>query len=103
MTRALLAVTLVLAALSSGCEAQPAAKAPRAAAAPAPDLNRSGAIMTARSDVRARYGNDGWIAWVDAQQLGRYWVVELRSHDGKGLRYAISTADGSIRERRLFQ
>ena len=100
MTRALFTVTLVLAALSSGCEAEPARRAPAAAAAP--DLNRSAAILAARSDARARYG-DGWIAWVNAQQLGRYWVVERRAHDGKGLRYAISTADGSIRERRVFQ
>lgn len=92
---------LLLAALVSGCAADPP---PRAAQAEEQvvEINRTHAIRAARSDAAARYG-EGWIAWVDATQIGRYWLVELRTVDGKGMRYAISTNDGSIRQRSVFQ
>ena len=56
----------------------------------------------ARSDASARFGGN-WIANVVAQNVGRFWVVELRAQSGAGVRYAISTNDGAIRERSLFQ
>jgi len=93
---------VVLAAFAAGCEAQPEPKAPPSREAAAVEVNRALAIRTARHDARSRYG-DGWISWVDATQLGRYWVVELRDTGGKGMRYAISTTDGSIRQRAIFQ
>lgn len=95
------ACAAVLANLACGCAAQPAAK-PVPQQEIAVDINRATAIRAARTDAAARFG-DGWIAWASAAQLGRYWVVELRAADGRGLRYAISTSDGSIRERRVFQ
>ncbi len=98
----LASAALVLAAFATGCAAHPAPKAPSAQEAAVADINRSTAIRTARSDAAARYG-DGWIRWVDAQQLGRYWVVELRAPGGQGMRYAIATSDGSIRQRAIFQ
>jgi hypothetical protein len=90
----------LLAALACGCEAQPAPRAP-VAAPEAPAMTRDLAIRTARYDAISRFG-DGWIAWQDAQKLGRYWVVELRSQNGRGLRYSIAS-DGSIRERNTVQ
>jgi hypothetical protein len=93
---------VLLAAFTAGCEAQPEPKAPPPRAAAPVEINREVAIRTARTDAQTRYG-DGWIAWVDATQLGRYWVVELRAAGGKGMRYAISTSDGSIRQRSIFQ
>jgi hypothetical protein len=95
-----LVLAVVLAAFACGCEAQPAAgvRAPAEAAL----VTRDVAIRTARSDAAARFGSN-WIAYVAAQNLGRFWLVELRAESGAGVRYAISTNDGSIRERNLFQ
>lgn len=66
------------------------------------ELNRSGAIASARHDAASKYG-DAWIAQVNAHYLGGYWMVELRSMNGAGLRYAISARDGQIRERSTIQ
>src|SRR5262245_40104113 len=66
------------------------------------DVNRAGAIQSARQDASRSYG-DGWIAAVDAQYRAGFWVVELRAANGAGIRYAISARDGSIRERNTFQ
>lgn len=92
----------VLAILTCGCEAQPAARVPVQREAAAVDITRATAIRAARADAARSFG-EGWIAWVDAAQLGRYWVIELRAMNGKGLRYAISLSDGSIRQRSVFQ
>ena len=94
-----IALAILAATFACGCQAEPA---PRTAPPVQAEMNRNAAIHAARSDAVARFG-DGWIAWTSAHQLGRYWVVELRAHDGKGLRYAISTNDGSIRQRSVFQ
>jgi hypothetical protein len=98
-------LALVLSALFApalgGCassSAQDAARAPTEAR----DVNRAGAIASARQDAVRSYG-DGWVAAVDAQYRSGFWVVELRAANGAGLRYAISARDGSIRERNTFQ
>jgi hypothetical protein len=98
-SRVLAFVAVVFFAFASGCEAQPAPRAPASAGA---EITRAAAIRTARSDAAARFGVD-WVATVAAQNFGRFWVVELRAQSGAGVRYAISTNDGSIRERSLFQ
>lgn len=92
---------LVLAVFTCGCEAPPP-KAPPRQESVAAEISRDTAIRAARHDAALRFG-EGWIAWIDAAQLGRYWVVELRAQNGKGLRYAISLSDGSIRQRSVFQ
>jgi hypothetical protein len=103
MKRTALAVLATLAAtFACGCDATPPPAAPTArVAAPSPDLDRTSALDRARADAASRYG-DRWIAWVDVQRLGRYWVVELRASNGKGLHYAIAT-DGAIKERSMVQ
>jgi hypothetical protein len=94
-------ITAVLAAaLVAGCAEQPAPQSP-AAAPEAPEITRDVAINMARYDASLRYGH-GWITYTDAQKLGRYWVVELRSATGQGLRYAISK-DGAIKQRNMVQ
>jgi hypothetical protein len=96
----------ILAMLAAGCEDAPPVRTPVSSVVrvgePAGVVTRSIAVDTARTDAVARYGS-GWIASVDAQQYGRFWVVELRASNGKGLRYTISTADGGIKQRNLFQ
>ena len=61
------------------------------------ELTRDGAVTTAKNDAYARYGQ-GWIAKTDVRKTGRFWIVELRSAKGRGVRYAI-TDDGAIKER----
>jgi len=85
----------------SGCAAsatQDEARAPSEAR----DVNRAGAIQSARQDASRSYG-DGWVTAVDAQYRSGFWVVELRAASGGGVRYSISARDGSIRERNTFQ
>src|SRR5262245_36222766 len=98
-------LALVLSALFvsalGGC-ASSSAQAGARAPSEARDVSRAGAIASARQDAVRSYG-DGWVAAVDAQLRGSFWVVELRSANGAGLRYAISARDGSIRERNTFQ
>jgi hypothetical protein len=98
----LLAASVLLATFACGCAEAPAPRAPATPESVEVDIDRATAVRTARRDAASQYG-DHWIAWVDATQLGRWWVVELRARNGKGMRYAISTRDGSIRERSLFQ
>lgn len=67
----------------------------------APEINRNTAISLARSDASVRF-RELLVADVTARRTSGYWVVELRSPTGSGLRYAIAV-DGSIRERNVFQ
>ena len=84
----------------TGCEAQkPQAQAPVASA---DSVNRAMAIQFAQRDAAFRYAEMP-IARVDARRHGGFWVVELTSQTGSGLRYTISANDGSIRERNTFQ
>lgn len=99
--RTLILASLLTAVFVCGCEASPPPQTPAAAEAQAPDMTRDLAIGMARTDAGIRFGN-GWIAWVNAQKMGRYWVVELRSAGGPGLRYAISS-DGTIKARDMLQ
>jgi hypothetical protein len=67
-----------------------------------PEVSRELAVNTARSDA-ARHFQVISVADTAAHQAGPYWVVELRTQSGRGLRYAISRQDGSIRQRASFQ
>ena len=67
-----------------------------------PEVSRELAVDTARSDA-ARHFQALSVAEAVAHQTGHYWVVELRTRSGSGLRYAISRQDGSIRQRASFQ
>lgn len=98
---ALTSAAVVLGVLVGGCEAPPA-KAPSRHERVAAGISRAAAIHTARRDAALRFG-EGWIAWIDVAQLGRYWVIELGAQNGTRMRYAISLRDGSIRERSIFQ
>lgn len=93
---------LALAAVPlAGCDApKPQAQAPVAAASDS--ITRQSAIQSAERDARFRYAELA-ISRVDARRLGAFWVVELTSQTGSGLRYTISANDGSIRERNTFQ
>jgi hypothetical protein len=92
-------IAAVFAAAVTGCAA-PTTAAPQAEVTP--DVTRDVAVRTARGDAQARF-REMWISDVDARRLGHYWVVVLRGPTGAGLRYTISTSDGSIRERNVFQ
>jgi hypothetical protein len=59
-------------------------------------------LSPARAGRVARY-REIPVSEIGAQRLGGFWIVELRSPSGSGLRYAISTTDGTIRERSTFQ
>lgn len=65
-------------------------------------VTRDAAIDTARSDAAATF-QARWVTSVAAHSTGAYWLVELRTQTGAGLRYTISRHDGSIRERSSFQ
>lgn len=85
----------------AGCDAQkPPAQAPASAASDS--VTRATAIQFAQRDAAFRYSEVA-IARVDARRHGGFWVVELTSQTGSGLRYTISANDGSIRERNTFQ
>lgn len=94
-------VVAVVASLACGCGAEPAPKAPPSTEV-AREVTRDVAIRLARSDAALRFGGSSFTS-VAAQNLGRFWVVELRAQTGAGVRYAISANDGTIRERSLFQ
>jgi hypothetical protein len=103
LRRSPLALALVLSAAAlAGCEPQK----PAVTAAPAPvqqeGLDRTAAIQHAQRDAAFRYA-EVQIAHIDARRQGGFWVVELTSPTGSGLRYTISAQDGSIRQRNLFQ
>lgn len=91
---------LLLAALACGCETAPAPRAP--SPAEPPEITRDVAVDTARRDVATRFRDLG-VSFVNVQQVGRFWVVEFRGPSGRGLHYAISRNDGSIRERTVVQ
>lgn len=67
-----------------------------------PEVSRELAVNTARSDAASHFQVLS-VADTAAHQAGPYWVVELRTPSGRGLRYAISRQDGSIRQRASFQ
>lgn len=98
----MLAATAIVGCADAPTGAQPAtAVEGRAAAEPKP-VDRVQAIQSARTDASMRY-RELWVADVGAQRVGLFWIVELRSPTGSGVRYAISSQDGSIRERNTFQ
>jgi hypothetical protein len=85
----------------SGCDAQkPQPAAP--SHAQQESVTRTAAIQNAQTDAAFRYA-EVQVARVEARRQGGYWVVELTSPTGSGLRYTISALDGSIRERNTFQ
>lgn len=93
---------LLCAAAFTACAPQ---KPPSAAPAPAQadeGVDRTTAIQQAQRDAAFHYAEVP-VQRVDAQRRGSYWVVELTSLSGPGLRYTISAQDGSIRQRSLFQ
>ena len=100
----ILTVAVIAAALAAaGCDG--AAPPPRTAtqvSGTSRHTDRRSAIASAQRDAALRFGELA-VAGVDAQRMGGVWVVELRGANGGGLRYAISTQDGSIRERSAFR
>jgi hypothetical protein len=85
----------------AGCEAQQK-PAPAVAEAPRDGVTRAIAIQNAQRDAAFRY-SELRVGRVDARKMGGFWVVELTGVSGAWLRYTISAADGSIRERNLIQ
>jgi hypothetical protein len=107
-----LSAVAAVAVLLTGCEAEPPARAPTPgqagghpqAAAPAEaEITKDVAVRTARTDAFTRFRDFGGISFIDAQPLGRFWVVELHASNGQGLRYAISKNDGTIRQRSMVR
>ena len=43
------------------------------------------------------------VSSVNAQPVGKFWVVELRDPVGRGVRYGISKYDGFICERTMVE
>jgi hypothetical protein len=84
----------------SGCQGSVPESA--MAAADTREVDREAAVASARRDAWLRY-REIPVSEIGAQRLGGFWIVELRSPSGSGLRYAISTTDGTIRERSTFQ
>jgi hypothetical protein len=95
------ALIIVLSLGLAACGAAEATSAGATEAAPA-EVSRERAVNTARSDAATHFQALS-VAATDAHQTGPYWVVELRTQNGTGLRYAISRQDGSIRQRATFQ
>ncbi len=95
---------LLLVTLSLGLAACSAADATSAGPAePAhAEVSRELAVTTARADAAAHFQALSTSATA-AHQTGPFWIVELRTASGAGLRYAISRQDGSIRQRASFQ
>ncbi|MEP7125223.1 MAG: hypothetical protein ABJE95_30110 [Byssovorax sp.] len=80
----------------TGCGAGATSGEP-AVARPA-EVSRESAVNTARSDAATHFLATS-LASTEAHLTGPYWVVDLRTASGVGLRYAISRQDGSIRQR----
>ncbi|MEZ4296617.1 MAG: hypothetical protein R3B70_16715 [Polyangiaceae bacterium] len=99
-----LGVTLALSTFAlMGCEPRkPAASTPPPSAAQSEGLTRDAAILHAQRDAAFRY-SEVQVARAEAYRQGGFWVVELTSQSGSGLRYTISAQDGSIRQRNMFQ
>ncbi|MBK8254088.1 MAG: hypothetical protein IPK82_15660 [Polyangiaceae bacterium] len=87
---------------AAGCEPQKPAASAVAKPRESEGVTRQSAILEAQRDAAFRHA-ELQVARVDARRQGGFWVVELTSHSGSGLRYTISAQDGSIRERNLFQ
>jgi hypothetical protein len=66
------------------------------------DIDRETAIANARQDAWSTY-RELAVAQVVAQRLGAFWIIELRSVTGGGVRYAISSPDGTNRQRSTIQ
>jgi hypothetical protein len=98
-TQSLLIFVFSLALTACGAAGSTSGAATRAEPA---EVSRELAVNTARSDA-ARHFQALSVAATDAHQTGPYWVVELRTPSGAGMRYAISRQDGSIRQRDSFQ
>lgn len=97
---------LSILALAAGCApaqtASSAAVSPSREAAARDTVSRTTAIQNAQRDAAFRYA-EVQVARVDARRHGDFWVVELTSASGSGLRYTISAHDGSIRERNMHR
>jgi hypothetical protein len=90
---------VVLAVAAFGCAPIPArVDAPSPAAGS--DVNAAFAVARARKDAAESYGA-AWGGPVNARYANGFWVVTLHAADGGTLRYAISSRDGSIRERNV--
>lgn len=96
-----IATFLFAVAAVSGCDAPKPHPATAVEAQPS-ELSKSAAIQNAQRDAAYRFA-DVQVAHVDARRQGGFWVVELMSTSGAGLRYTISALDGSIRQRNTFQ
>jgi hypothetical protein len=94
---ALASLTLFLAA---GCGASEPPR-PVTAAPASPEVTREAAIRTAQIDAMTHFRGLS-ILDVTAHRYGAFWLVEIRA-PGAGFRYAISRADGSIRQRNMTQ
>ncbi len=96
--------TLLVVVFSLGLAACGGAEASSAGATQAEpaEVSRELAVNTARSDAATHFQAISTSATA-ARQTGPYWVIELRTPNGTGLRYAISRVDGSIRQRDSFQ
>lgn len=88
-------------ALASGCDAPKPQPATPVEAQPS-EVSKTTAIQQAQRDAALRFA-EVQVAHVDARRQGGFWVVELMSPTGSGLRYTISALDGSIRQRHTFQ
>lgn len=67
----------------------------------APGISRDLAIQQAQTDAANQYSGVAFSP-IQAQKLNGFWVVELLSATGGGIRYTISASDGSIRGRSTF-
>ena len=85
---------------AAGCANEaPAARAPQTATR---SVGRGDAIAEAQQDAAQRFGERA-AGVQQAMRVGGLWIVELHRQSGGTLRYAISTQDGSIPERNMFQ
>ena len=91
---------LLAAAFACGCETAPAPVAP--SPTEPPEITKDIAVDMARRDAAARFRDLG-VSFVNVQQAGRFWVVELRGPGGRGVHYAISRNNGAIKERTVVQ
>jgi hypothetical protein len=94
---------LLAAAFACSCETAPAPVAPsQTTSDEPPEITKDVAVAMARRDAAAHFREVG-VSFVNVQQAGRFWVVELRGPGGRGVHYAISRSNGSIRERTVIQ
>ena len=84
------------------CASTSAATSAPATPVPTRELSREQAISFAYGDA-ARSLRMTDVASVSVTRTGAFWVVDLYGQRGNGVRYAITAADGTIRERRWMQ